>query len=182
MLSITIKAVELFDETSQEFITTEDVILQLEHSLVSLSKWEGIWEKPFLSDKPKSDKETLDYIKCMTLSEDISPDVYYRLSNANIKEISNYIDAKMSATWFNESKMQVGSRNSEVITAEIIYYWMISLNIPFECQLWHLNKLLTLIKVCNQKNAPAKKMGRQELNAQNRALNEARKAELNTNG
>lgn len=182
MLSITINAVELFDEASQEFIATDEVTLNLEHSLVSLSKWESFWEKPFLSDKEKTDEETIDYIKCMTLNEAVSPDVYLRLSNNNIQEISKYIDAKMSATWFNESNMRSGAPNREVITSEIIYYWMISLNVPFECQYWHLNRLLTLIKVCNHKNAPAKKMGRQELNARNRALNEARKAQLNTNG
>jgi len=183
MLSITIKSIELFDETSQEFISTDEVILNLEHSLVSLSKWESKWEKPFLSDKEKTDDETLDYIKCMTLPKEVSPEIYFRMSSDNIKEISTYIDAKMSATWFNDTITQSGRPASrEVITSEIIYYWMISLNIPFECQLWHLNRLLTLIKVCNQKNAPTKKMGRQELNARNRALNEARKAELNTKG
>lgn len=183
MLTITIKSVELYDDSSKEFYNTEEVTLQLEHSLVSLSKWESKWEKPFLGDGAKSTEETIDYVRCMTISEDISPEVYGYLTDQNIKEISAYIDAKMTATWFNESEMKAqGSLKKEVITAEIIYYWMISLTIPFECQYWHLNRLLTLVKVCNQKNAPEKKMGRQELVARNRALNEARKAQFNTKG
>ena len=183
MLTIIIKSVELFDDSSKEFYNTEEVTLQLEHSLVSLSKWESKWEKPFLGNDEKSSEETIDYVRCMTISGDVSPEVYGYLTNENIREISAYIDSKMSATWFNDKETnRVGSPKREVITAEIIYYWMISLTIPFECQHWHLNRLLTLIKVCNQKNAPEKKMGRQELLARNRALNEARKAQYNTNG
>lgn len=183
MLTIIIPSVDLFDDTSKEFITTEEVTLQLEHSLVSLSKWESIFEKPFLGDEKKTTPETLAYVEAMTISPELPSEVYSRLSNANIEEIGNYIDAKMTATWFTDTKSKVpGAFKKEVITAEIIYYWMISLNVPFECQHWHLNRLLTLIKVCNQKNAPEKKMGKQELVARNRALNEARRAQLNTKG
>ena len=183
MLTINIKSVELYDDSSKEFYNTEEVSLQLEHSLVSLSKWESKWEKPFLGDGDKTTEQTIDYVRCMTISEDISPEVYNYLTDVNIKEISSYIDAKMTATWFNDNDSKGrGPVRKEVITAEIIYYWMISLTIPFECQYWHLNRLLTLIKVCNQKNAPEKKMSRQDLVARNRALNEARKANLNTTG
>lgn len=183
MLTIIIKSVELYDDSSKEFYNTEEVSLQLEHSLVSLSKWESKWEKPFLGDGSKTTEETIDYVRCMTISENVSPEVYEYLTDENIIEISSYIDSKMTATWFNDQETKSkGSIRKEVITSEIIYYWMISLTIPFECQFWHLNRLLTLIKVCNQKNAPEKKMGRQELVARNRALNEARRAQFNTTG
>jgi len=182
MLSVKINSIELFDEISKEFVNTQEITLHLEHSLVSLSKWEATWEKPFLGDQEKSNEEILDYIKCMSLSEDIPKNILYNLSQENIKQISNYIDSKMTATWFTESNTGLSSFKKEIITSEIIYYWMIAANIPFECQNWHLNRLLTLIRVCNQKNAPEKKMGRQELMARNKALNEARKAQLNTKG
>lgn len=183
MLTITIKSVEMYDEISKEFISTEETILQLEHSLVSLSKWESKWEKPFLGNEEKTTEQTLDYIKSMTISEGINPEVYNYLTSDNYQEIGKYIDSKMTATWFNEKQIQsAGSFKKEVITSEIIYYWMITLTIPFECQHWHLNRLLTLIKVCNQKNAPEKKMGKQDLVARNRALNEARKSQYNTKG
>jgi hypothetical protein len=183
MLTITIKSVEFHDEVSNEFISSEETTLQLEHSLVSLSKWESKWEKPFLGNDEKTTEQTIDYVKAMTISEGVSPDVYLALTGENFREISNYIDSKMTATWFNESELKTnGPFRKEVITAEIIYYWMISLTIPFECQYWHLNRLLTLIKVCNQKNQPEKKMGKQELIARNRALNEQRRAQMNSRG
>jgi len=181
MLTIVVPESELFDEFTSEISYTPEVTLTLEHSLVSLSKWESKWEKPFLSDGSKSVEETLDYIRCMTLTEGISPEVYTHLSNDNVAQVSKYIEAKMSATWFTETR-PTSSAKKEVITAEVIYYWMIALTIPFECETWHLNRLLTLVRVCNLKNAPAKKMSRSELASRNRALNEQRLAQFNTNG
>lgn len=180
MLQITIPAVELWDERKQEFVTTKEQTLQLEHSLVSLSKWESKWCKAFLTKQEKTFEETLDYIKCMTITQNVDPEVYNYLTNKNIEEINNYIDAPMTATYFSDDKTAKSSR--EQITAELIYYWMIALNIPFECQKWHLNRLLTLIKVCNIKNQPPKKRSRKEIMSRNAALNAARRKQLNTKG
>jgi hypothetical protein len=180
MLQITIPAVEQWDEQKQEFVTTKEQTLSLEHSLVSLSKWESKWCKPFLTKQEKTFEETLDYIKFMTITQNVDPEVYKYLTNGNIDEVNRYIEAPMTATYFSEDKN--GKTSREQITAEIIYYWMISLNIPFECQKWHLNRLLTLIKVCNIKNTPPKKRSKREIMSRNAALNAARRKRLNTKG
>lgn len=180
MLQLTIPAVELFDENSQEFVYRKEQTLQLEHSLVSLSKWESKWCKPFLSKDIKSFEETVDYVRCMTITQNVDPSVYKYLTNENIEEINRYIDAPMTATWFSEEKNNKG--NGEQITNELVYYWMISLNIPKECEKWHLNRLLTLIKVCDIKNQPPKKRSKRELMSRNAALNAARRKQFNTRG
>jgi len=180
MLRITIPAVEQWDEAKQEFIYTKEQTLSLEHSLVSISKWESKWCKPFLTKQEKTFEETLDYIKCMTLTQNVDPEVYNYLTNENIKEINEYIGAPMTATYFSDEKTSKTSR--EQVTAELIYYWMIAFNIPFECQKWHLNRLLTLIKVCNIKNQPPKKRSRKDIMSRNAALNAARRKQLNTKG
>ena len=180
MLRITIPAVEQWDERKQEFVITKEQTLQLEHSLVSLSKWESKWCKPFLTKQEKTFEETLDYIKCMTITQNVNPEVYNYLTNKNIEEIYNYINAPMTATYFSDDKIAKTSREQN--TAELIYYRMIALNIPFECQKWHLNRLLTLIKVCNIKNQPPKKRNRKEIMSRNTALNAARRKQLNTKG
>lgn len=180
MLEITIPATELYDEIKQEFIYTNEQTLQLEHSLVSLSKWESKWCKPFLNGDNKTFEETIDYIKCMTLTHNVNPNCYLSLSGENIEEINKYIGAPMTATTF--SNMKGGKINREQVTAELIYYWMIALNIPFECQKWHLNRLVTLIQVCNIKNQPPKKMSKRSIMSRNAALNAARKKQYNTKG
>lgn len=181
MLYVTVPSVELWDEAKEEFVKTKEQTLQLEHSLVSISKWEAKWCKVFLSKKEKTYEETIDYIKCMTITQNVSPDTYKYLSKDNIEQINKYISAPMTATWFSEDKS--GSRSSsEQVTSELIYYWMIAFNIPFECQKWHLNRLLTLIRVCNIKNKPAKKMSRSDIMRRNASLNAARRKQLNTNG
>ena len=180
MLRITIPDVELWDEEKEEFVFRKGQTLQLEHSLVSLAKWESKWRKSFLSKKDKTYEETLDYIKCMTLTQNVDPDVYKNLTPSNIEQVNKYIEAPMTATFFSEDKTNGASR--EIVTAELIYYWMIALNIPFECQRWHLNRLLTLIKVCNIKNSPPKKRSRKEIMNRNAALNASRRKQLNSNG
>lgn len=171
---------EEWDEEKEEFIEAKYQILTLEHSLVSLSKWESKWCKPFLSKEDKTTEETLDYIKFMTITQNVKPEIYDLLTAANIEEIDKYIAAPMTATTFSDHGKTKGIR--EIVTAELIYYWMITLQIPFECQKWHLNKLLTLIRVCNIKNAPPKKMSAREIANRNASLNAARKKQLNTKG
>jgi hypothetical protein len=180
MLNITIPKKELYDEVKNEFITFEEKTICLEHSLVSVSKWESKWKKPFLSKEEKTVEETLDYIKCMTITQNVDSRIYQYLSKDNIKEINDYIDDKMTATTFYDTRKNTG--RAETITSELIYFWMISLNIPMECQRWHLNRLLTLIKICNIKNDSGKKMSRSEINSRNAALNAARRKKLNTRG
>ena len=177
---------EYYDEVNEEFVTipgrpaTKECVLQLEHSLVSLAKWESKWCKPFLSNKNLTEEETIDYIRCMTITQNVQPEVYENLTEDNIREVSAYIDAPMTATTFSDNGKGKGSR--EIITAELIYYWMIALNIPPEYQKWHLNRLLTLVRVCNIKNTPPKKMGKRALMSRNASLNAARRQQLNTTG
>lgn len=181
MLHITIPATELWDENNEEFISIKEQTLQLEHSLISLSKWESKWCKPFLGKDEKTDEETIDYIRCMTITQNVDPNVYNYIPNETRDRIAEYINAPMTATWFN-NKQKSGQGSSEQITSELVYYWMISLNIPFECQKWHLNRLLTLIQVCNVKNQPPKKMSKKSLMSRNSALNAARRKQFNTKG
>ena len=180
MLQITVPGVEIYDESIDEFITIPETTLKLEHSLVSLSKWESKWCKSFFSKKEKTYEETLDYIKCMTITQNVKDEVYNRLTRDNVAEINKYIENPMTATHFYEDKNAKGGR--ETITSELIYYWMIALNIPFECQKWHLNRLLTLIRVCNIKNQPPKKMSKRDLMSRNAALNAARRQQFNSKG
>jgi len=179
MIDIIIPETEYFDEERMQFVTYKEQKLTLEHSLIAISKWESKFEKPFLSSE-KSALEVIEYIKCMTLTQNVKPETYLHLSPKNIEEIQAYIEAPMTATTFKKIEKRGGKK--EIITAELIYYWMIAFNIPFECQKWHLNKLLTLVEVCARKNEPPKKMSRREIAAQHKAINEANRKRFHTKG
>lgn len=163
---------EHFDEEKNEFVSPEMFTLLMEHSLVSLSKWESIYEKPFLTQDEKSQEEVLGYIKAMIVNPDFPPEVLSKLSQENFEQIRAYIDSKRSATWFTENSNAPKSR--EQITSELIYYWLTVFNIPFECENWHLNRLLNLVRICNVKNAKPQKMSPEDAAAKRRALNRQR--------
>lgn len=184
MLKVTVPKRELFDEAKGEFVYFEGCELQLEHSLISLAKWESRWHKPFLNKEEKSDLEILDYIHCMTLSKNVDPTVYRYIPQDVIKKIFKYIEDPMSAIQFgNRDSLNPGApRGREPVTADIIYYWMVALGIPMQCEKWHLNRLLTLIRVVNIKSAPPKKMSKKDIAARNHKLNKARRAKHGTRG
>lgn len=180
MLQIVVPPGELYDDQHQEFLTMDkEQILQLEHSLVSISKWEEKWHKAFLGKEDKTTEEIMDYVRCMTLNKNVNPIAYKLLTQKNIEEINNYIQDPMTATTFSNEKR---GNNREILTNEIIYYYMIAFGIPSEYQKWHLNKLMTLIKVCDIKNQSPKKMSRKEVMNRNAALNAARRKQLNSKG
>jgi hypothetical protein len=180
VLKLKVPIAEAYDEANGEFVASEFFTLELEHSLASLSKWEAEYEKPFLGEQDKSNEEILGYIVAMTLNDDVPAEVYGKLSEENLYQVNRYINSKMTATTIHEIAQQRKSR--EVITSEIIYYWMVSLQIPFETQHWHLNRLITLVRVVNLKNSPPKKVGRKTAAQQQRDLNAARRAQLGTRG
>jgi len=180
MLSITVGATESFDEAEGKFVSTGGTVVELEHSLVSLSKWEAIHEKPFLGKSSKSPEELLSYVSCMLVTKNPAGNFPDNLSKENLEAINEYINAKMTATWFSEQPGAPQTR--EVITAELIYYWMTVFQIPFECENWHLNRLFTLIRICNVKQSKPKKMSQAEAARQRAELNAARRAQYGTSG
>lgn len=180
MLTVVIEGDELYDEEKNEFSNLPSITLEFEHSLVSLSKWEAIYQKPFLGKGEKTKEEIFGYLKEMVLTPNVPDEVFFRLSEENLKLINEYIESKQSATTFGNLPKERGS--GEIITSELIYYWMITLNIPFECETWHLNRLFSLIRVCGIKNSPPKKMSKNEIAARNRSLNAKRRAQLGSSG
>lgn len=180
MLRLIIEGDESFNNETQMFETLEPTIIELEHSLISLSKWEAKHQKPFLSSGKKSSEEIFNYLKMMVLTPNVDPDAFYKCSQKELDSIQLYIDSNQSATSFGVMPERRGP--GEVITSELIYYWMVSFNIPFECQSWHLNRLFALVRICNIKNSKPKRMSRGELAQQNRDLNAKRRSELGTSG
>lgn len=178
MLQLKVTTAEGYDEVTGTFTDTEYFVLELEHSLHSVSKWESKWKIPFLSSNKKTTEQVLDYIRMMYSGAVFPEEVLPHFRKEHYDEINAYIEDKMTATWFNDKKERPGR---EIVTAELVYYWMISLGIPFECEHWHFNKLLTLIKVCNLKNSP-KKMSKADAMSQQRMLNEQRRQEMGSKG
>lgn len=179
MLKLNLPAIEFYDERTNQFFDKPAVVVRLEHSLASLSKWEQAHKKAFLGPAPKTFEESLDYVVCMSLDDSFTEQDYYRLSSKQLEEIQAYITEQRTATTIKRTK---SGPSREIITAELIYYWMVALTIPFEAENWHLSKLLTLIEVCAVKNQPKKKVSRSEMLAQQRSLNAQRRAAMNTTG
>lgn len=184
MLKIDILGGELFDEKESRFISIKPVTLNLEHSLIAISKWESKYHVPFLEEAQRTDEQIRYYIQCMTINPNVDPNVFKNLQNWQIEEIMDYIKDPMTATWFSDGgkKGRLGTGRNEVITSELIYYWMVALQIPSDYEKWHINRLLTLIQVCNVKNSTDKKMSNNEILKGNDALNAARRAKWNSKG
>lgn len=182
MLRIAIPSAEFYDEIHNKFINTKGQVITIEHSLVSISKWESKYHKPFITMTkiPKTYGETIDYIRCMTLTQNVDPNVYYGIGAGILQQVNEYMDDSMTASWFSPDNTVRTS--SEEITSELIYFWMIRYRIPFECQKWHINRLLTLIHMCHIKSTPPKKLSPTELARRNSIINEERKKRLNTTG
>lgn len=180
MLRIIVPGTELFDQETSTFTTIGDRLIELEHSLLSLSKWESKFQKPFLSSTAKTTEEVFEYIKFMILTDPIPDEVFTNLTETNLEAIQEYIESKQSATTFREMKQSRG--RSETITSELIYYWMVTYQIPFECEAWHLNRLFSLIRICGIKNSKPKKMSQTELREYNRKLNSERRSALGSSG
>lgn len=184
-IKIEVEAVTLFNEITQRFIEVKPTTLTLEHSLIAISKWESKYHIPFLKGDEKTPEQIDYYFKCMTINQNVDPNVYNAITATQKKEILDYIHDPMTATWFGDDKNKPGKgrgRKAEVITSELIYYWMVALQIPSEYEKWHLNRLLTLIQVCNSYNQPPKKMSKSEIIRNNDALNAARRAKMHTRG
>lgn len=180
MITIVIPEQEFFDDSSSTFTVHPERTLKLEHSLVAISKWESKWMKPFLGEGDKTVDEIYDYISCMVLNEsEVDDHIIASLTQKNIDDITNYIKSPMTATII---KQRGSKANREVITSELIYYWMVSFNIPFECQYWHLNRLMMLVNICSIKNSPSKKESLRDTVSRNRELNAARRKALHSTG
>lgn len=188
MLCITIKETkdsEYYNEATNEFIQkpgNKKTDLCLEHSLLSISKWESKWHKPFISKDERTQEEQIDYIRCMCITQNVDPLIFNNIDQDNIKLINDYINDKMTASTILDIKDNKGKREEKWITSELIYYWMIGLQIPFECEKWHLNRLLMLIRICDAKTKTNNKLSKSDTLRRQRALNEARKAKLHTKG
>lgn len=180
MLYIDTPEIEIFDESTNMFGIIKPQHLQMEHSLLSLSKWEARWRISFLSTKDKTEAQMLDYIYCMTINKNIDKRVFHALPKDCINRITHYIETPQTATTFRSDNQPFGKKGQrpvrqQIITAELIYWQMIVNGIPFSCEKWHLSRLLTLIRVCDIKNSTNKpNMTKAELIRRNAELNARR--------
>ena len=179
MLKLHIESRDFYDDDKGEFITVPGLDLTLEHSLYTISKWESRWMKPFLSKTERTDDEMLDYILCMDITGNLKMSNILNITTTDLNRITQYINAKMTATTISDNDK---SNSKEIVTSELIYYWMIALQIPLECEHWHINRLITLIKICNIKNSPKKKQNTQAAMAEQRRLNKERRMQHNSTG
>lgn len=180
MLKIKIQKRECWDSINEKFVYIPETTLELEHSLFSISKWEAKWEKSFFLKEPKTSEETIDYIKMMSLN-DVDPIVFNNITKDVFKKIEDYINMPMTATKINSRTIN-NKESKSYMTSEIIYYYMVTLNIPLECEHWHINRLITLIRVCSIKSQPQKKMSTQEAIAYQAKLNAERRAKMKSKG
>lgn len=184
MLTVTIPSSQLWDERTETFLYTKETTLSLEHSLVSISKWESKHHKAFLSERTQSSltaDEFIDYVRCMTMTQNVDPQIYLHLTRENLRAIRDYMNAPMTATHFPNTTHS-GKGGGDVKTSEVIYYEMIILGIPFECQKWHVNRLLTLINVCSRKSGKSPRMSRQDVMRNNARINAERLRKYHTKG
>lgn len=185
MLTIYLSDLELFDESTNTFSVIKGQVITLEHSLVSISKWEMLWKEPFIGKDDLTSAQIIDYIRCMTITQNVNPLLYTGITQTTVDKVKQYMDDPMTATWFRDDKTK--TRSTRKITSELVYYWMIESGIPMECQKWHFNRLMTLIQVCNEERKAAdsnnrKKMNPRDLARSRSALNAQRKAQLHSRG
>ena len=183
MLPITIPERELWDEKNLCMIYTKEVHLKLEHSLISISNWEMKWHVSYFDTMNKTEEQAFDYIRCMTLNKELNDEVFLGLTQKNVSDINEYMLDPMTATTIREVKSTTKPKQ-QIVTSELVYYWMIQFGIPFTCEKWHINRLIMLIRVCAEESKPKKGKGRnpKDIAMDYRAINAARRAALNTKG
>lgn len=181
-IEVTIPDQEMWDSEKNEFVYVKGCTIRMKHSLLSISKWEMTWKKPFL--KPgyvMTEEETLDYYRCMTITQNVDPGIYRYIPTSEQEKINKYIETPMSA-YIPQNKKSGGVKHTFV--SEHIYYWMTAANIPQSYEKWHLSRLLNLLEIAANENDPkkSKKMSRGEIYKQNQELNSARRKALGTHG
>lgn len=177
MLELHISETELWDPVSEKFLLVKEQSLPLEHSLLSISKWEEKWHKPMplINNERLSGDEFLDYVRCMTISRNPDPLVYRCITAREVEAIMAYINDPHTATWFGNEKS--GGNDKRPLTTELIYHLMFAFGVSKECEKWHLNRLMTQLRVEYEESKPSKKKTPAEIAERHRMLNAKRRAE-----